>query len=325
MENLLEVKNLQFSFRTYGGVVKAVRDVSFEVRPGEILGIVGESGCGKSVTSQCLMRLNPEPPGFFEGGEILYKGKDVLKMNKKELRQFRGKEISYIFQDPMTSLNPTMRIGKQIEEVFVGRKGMSAAEKKAKALEILKMVGISDGERRYKQYPHELSGGMKQKLALSCALIHAPHVLFLDEPTTGVDPVSRKEFWEMLQKLKKNFKLSIVVSTPYMDEALQCDRIALIQDGQFLTIDTPENIIRAYTQTLWSLRSDKMHRLLTDLRSIDGVKTAFAFGENHHATIDTSVLTVDSLRNRLVGLGHRNIVIEVVEPTIEDCFMNLQK
>ena len=103
MENLLEVKNLQFSFRTYGGVVKAVRDVSFEVRPGEILGIVGESGCGKSVTSQCLMRLNPEPPGFFEGGEILYKGKDVLKMNKKELRQFRGKEISYIFQDPMTS------------------------------------------------------------------------------------------------------------------------------------------------------------------------------------------------------------------------------
>ena len=100
MENLLEVKNLQFSFRTYGGVVKAVRDVSFEVRPGEILGIVGESGCGKSVTSQCLMRLNPEPPGFFEGGEILYKGKDVLKMNKKELRQFRGKEISYIFQDP---------------------------------------------------------------------------------------------------------------------------------------------------------------------------------------------------------------------------------
>ena len=325
MENLLEVKNLQFSFRTYGGVVKAVRDVSFEVRPGEILGIVGESGCGKSVTSQCLMRLNPEPPGFFEGGEILYKGKDVLKMNKKELRQFRGKEISYIFQDPMTSLNPTMRIGKQIEEVFVGRKGMSAAEKKAKALEILKMVGISDGERRYKQYPHELSGGMKQKLALSCALIHAPHVLFLDEPTTGVDPVSRKEFWEMLQKLKKNFKLSIVVSTPYMDEALQCDRIALIQDGQFLTIDTPENIIRTYTQTLWSLRSDKMHKLLTDLRGIDGVKTAFAFGENHHATIDTSVLTVDSLRNRLVSLGHRNIVIEVVEPTIEDCFMNLQK
>ena len=147
MENLLEVKNLTFSFRTYGGVVKAVRDVSFEVRPGEILGIVGESGCGKSVTSSCIMRLNPEPPGFFEGGEILYKGDDVLKMDKKALRNMRGTEIGFIFQDPMTSLNPTMRIGRQIEEVFVGRKDMSAAEKKQKALEILKMVGISDGEQ----------------------------------------------------------------------------------------------------------------------------------------------------------------------------------
>ena len=125
MENLLQVKNLQFSFRTYGGVVKAVRDVSFEVRPGEILGIVGESGCGKSVTSQCLMRLNPEPPGFFEGGEILYKGKDVLKMNKKELRQFRGKEISYIFQDPMTSLNPVYKIGKQVGEGLRLHRGYS--------------------------------------------------------------------------------------------------------------------------------------------------------------------------------------------------------
>lgn len=171
----------------------------------------------------------------------------------------------------------------------------------------------------------KLSGGMKQKLALSCALIHAPHVLFLDEPTTGVDPVSRKDFWDMLQKLKKNFKLSIIVSTPYMDEAVQCDRIALIQEGQFLTIDTPEGIVRAYTQTLWEVRSDKMHRLLTDLRGIKGVKTAFAFGEYHHVTVDTSALTIDSLREQLEKLGHKKIVIEAIEPTIEDCFMNLQE
>lgn len=171
----------------------------------------------------------------------------------------------------------------------------------------------------------KLSGGMKQKLALSCALIHAPHVLFLDEPTTGVDPVSRKEFWDMLQKLKKNFKLSIIVSTPYMDEAVQCDRIALIQEGQFLTIDTPEGFVRAYTQTLWEVRSDKMHRLLTDLRGIKGVKTAFAFGEYHHVTVDTSALTIDSLREQLEKLGHKKIVIEAIEPTIEDCFMNLQE
>ena len=229
MENLLEVKNLQFSFRTYGGVVKAVRDVSFEVRPGEILGIVGESGCGKSVTSQCLMRLNPEPPGFFEGGEILYKGKDVLKMNKKELRQFRGKEISYIFQDPMTSLNPTMRIGKQIEEVFVGRKGMSAAEKKAKALEILKMVGISDGERRYKQYPHELSGGMKQRANFLRTFINSNDLMLLDEPFGALDSITKTNMQKWLLNVREKFNSTIILITHDIEEAITLsDRIYLI-------------------------------------------------------------------------------------------------
>ena len=138
-EKLLELKNVVYSFHTYGGEVKAVRDVSFEVRKGEILGIVGESGCGKSVTAQCIMRLNPEPPGFFEGGEILFNGKDVLKMDKKELRQLRGGDIGFVFQDPMTSLNPTMRVGAQIEEVFIGRAGVSKKEVKEKALEIMKL------------------------------------------------------------------------------------------------------------------------------------------------------------------------------------------
>lgn len=235
MENLLEVKNLQFSFRTYGGVVKAVRDVSFEVRPGEILGIVGESGCGKSVTSQCLMRLNPEPPGFFEGGEILYKGKDVLKMNKKELRQFRGKEISYIFQDPMTSLNPTMRIGKQIEEVFVGRKGMSAAEKKAKALEILKMVGISDGERRYKQYPHELSGGMKQRVMIAIALVGSPSIVIADEPTTSLDVTIEAQILDVLKNLQKTLGTSIILITHDLGViAKLCDRVLVMYGGKIV-------------------------------------------------------------------------------------------
>ena len=232
MENLLEVKNLQFSFRTYGGVVKAVRDVSFEVRPGEILGIVGESGCGKSVTSQCLMRLNPEPPGFFEGGEILYKGKDVLKMNKKELRQFRGKEISYIFQDPMTSLNPTMRIGKQIEEVFVGRKGMSAAEKKAKALEILKMVGISDGERRYKQYPHELSGGMKQRVAIARAYAAEPEVLLMDEPFGALDAQTRTQLQTELLETWQREKKTCFFITHDVEEAIILAQTVIIMSAR---------------------------------------------------------------------------------------------
>lgn len=243
MENLLEVKNLQFSFRTYGGVVKAVRDVSFEVRPGEILGIVGESGCGKSVTSQCLMRLNPEPPGFFEGGEILYKGKDVLKMNKKELRQFRGKEISYIFQDPMTSLNPTMRIGKQIEEVFVGRKDMSAAEKKAKALEILKMVGISDGERRYKQYPHELSGGMKQRVMIAIALVGSPSIVIADEPTTSLDVTIEAQILDVLKNLQKTLGTSIILITHDLGViAKLCDRVLVMYGGKIVERGSVDDI-----------------------------------------------------------------------------------
>ena len=270
MENLLEVKNLQFSFRTYGGVVKAVRDVSFEVRPGEILGIVGESGCGKSVTSQCLMRLNPEPPGFFEGGEILYKGKDVLKMNKKELRQFRGKEISYIFQDPMTSLNPTMRIGKQIEEVFVGRKGMSAAEKKAKALEILKMVGISDGERRYKQYPHELSGGMKQRVMIAIALVGSPSIVIADEPTTSLDVTIEAQILDVLKNLQNTLGTSINLITHDLGViAKLCDRVLVMYGGKIVErgsvdeifYDTAHPYTKGLMHSIAKLDTAKGHKL----------------------------------------------------------------
>ena len=302
---IVSVENLKMSYDK--GRVKALKGVTFDVEEGEIFGLIGPDGAGKTSLFRILTTLL-----LADSGKAVVDGMDVVNDYKK-IRQHIG------YMPGRFSLYQDLTVEENLS-FFATVFNTTIEENYHLVEDIYRQI-----EPFKKRKAGKLSGGMKQKLALSCALIHAPHVLFLDEPTTGVDPVSRKEFWEMLQKLKKNFKLSIVVSTPYMDEALQCDRIALIQDGQFLTIDTPENIIRAYTQTLWSLRSDKMHRVLTDLRSIDGVKTAFAFGENHHATIDTSVLTVDSLRNRLVGLGHRNIVIEVVEPTIEDCFMNLQK
>lgn len=243
MENLLEVKNLTFSFHTYGGVVQAVRDVSFEVRPGEILGIVGESGCGKSVTSSCIMRLNPEPPGFFSGGEIIYKGDDVLKMDKKALRNIRGTEIGFIFQDPMTSLNPTMRIGKQIEEVFVGKKNMSSAEKKQKALEILKMVGISDGERRYKQYPHELSGGMKQRVMIAIALVGSPSIVIADEPTTSLDVTIEAQILDLLKNLQKTLGTSIILITHDLGViAKLCDRVLVMYGGKIVERGTADEI-----------------------------------------------------------------------------------
>ena len=157
-EKLLEVKNLTYSFNTYGGTVKAVRDVSFSVNKGEILGIVGESGCGKSVTAQSILRLNPEPPGFSSRGEIIFDGQDLMKLSIKDLRKVRGREIGFIFQDPMTSLNPTMKVGDQIAEVFHSRTDISKRDIRNKVIEMMKRVGISDVEKRYNQYPHELSG-----------------------------------------------------------------------------------------------------------------------------------------------------------------------
>lgn len=302
---IVSVDNLKMSYDK--GRVKALKGVTFDVGEGEIFGLIGPDGAGKTSLFRILTTLL-----LADSGTAVVDGMDVVKDYKK-IRQHIG------YMPGRFSLYQDLTVEENLS-FFVTVFNTTIEENYHLVEDIYRQI-----EPFKKRKAGKLSGGMKQKLALSCALIHAPHVLFLDEPTTGVDPVSRKEFWEMLQKLKKNFKLSIIVSTPYMDEAVQCDRIALIQEGQFLTIDTPDNIIKAYTQTLWAVRSDKMHRLLTDLRGIKGVKTAFAFGENHHATVDPSVLTIDSLREQLEALGHRDIVIEAVEPTIEDCFMNLQE
>lgn len=302
---IVSVKDLKMSYDR--GKVKALKGVSFDMNEGEIFGLIGPDGAGKTSLFRILTTLL-----LADSGTATVDGYDVMKDYKKIRRNIGYMPGKFsLYQDLTveenlsffaTVFNTTIQENYHlIEEIY------------------------SQIEPFKKRKAGKLSGGMKQKLALSCALIHAPHVPFLDEPTTGVDPVSRKDFWDMLQKLKKNFKLSIIVSTPYMDEAVQCDRIALIQEGQFLTIETPEGIVRAYTQTLWEVRSDKMHRLLTDLRGIKGVKTAFAFGEYHHVTVDTSALTIDSLREQLEKLGHKKIVIEAIEPTIEDCFMNLQE
>ena len=242
-EKILELKNVVYSFKTYGGEVKAVRDVSFEVKKGEILGIVGESGCGKSVTAQCIMRLNPEPPGFFEGGEILFDGKDVLKMDKKELRKLRGEDIGFVFQDPMTSLNPTMRVGAQIEEVFLGRKDMSKEEKKERALEIMKLVGISDVEKRYKQYPHELSGGMKQRIMIAIGLVSRPSLVICDEPTTSLDVTIEAQILDLLLELKEKLGISIIIITHDLGViARMCDRVIVMYGGKVVEKGTVQEI-----------------------------------------------------------------------------------
>lgn len=236
MENLLELNHVTFSFRTYGGVVQSVRDISFNIKPGEIVGIVGESGCGKSVTAQCILKLNPEPPGFFgEGASIKYKGEEIITKSNNEMRKIRGKEIGFIFQDPMTSLNPTMKIGAQIEEVFNGDKTISKQEKKRRAIEILELVGISDSKRRYSQYPHELSGGMKQRVMIAIALVGNPSIIIADEPTTSLDVTIEAQILDLLKELREKLNISIILITHDLGViAKLCDRVLVMYGGKII-------------------------------------------------------------------------------------------
>ena len=302
---IVSVNNLKMSYDK--GRVQALKGVSFDVEKGEIFGLIGPDGAGKTSLFRILTTLL-----LADSGEAVVDGLDVVK-DYKTIRKHIG------YMPGRFSLYQDMTVEENLS-FFATVFNTTIEENYHLVEDIYRQI-----EPFKKRKAGKLSGGMKQKLALSCALIHAPHVLFLDEPTTGVDAVSRKEFWEMLQKLKRNFGLPVIVSTPYMDEAVQCDRIALIQDGAFLTIDTPQAIVANYSETLWAVKSDRMHQLLTDLRQTDGVKTAFAFGEDHHATIDPAKLTMDTLRSKLASLGHSDLYIKQVEPTIEDCFMNLQK
>ncbi len=255
MENILEIENLAFSFKTYGGVVKAVRGVSFNLKPGEILGIVGESGCGKSVTAQCIMKLNPEPPGFFESGSIRYKGQDIVQMKYREMMKIRSKEIAFISQDPMTSLNPTMKVGKQITEVFVGVHGISHAEAKARALETMGEVGISDPEKRYDQYPHELSGGMRQRVMIAIALVARPGIIIADEPTTSLDVTIEAQIIDLIMHLRDTIGCSIILITHDLGViAKTCDRVQVMYGGEIMEYADVNDIFykprHPYTQGL---------------------------------------------------------------------------
>ena len=234
-EKLLEVKNLTYSFNTYGGTVKAVRDVSFSVNKGEILGIVGESGCGKSVTAQSILRLNPEPPGFSSKGEIIFDGQDLMKLSIKDLRKVRGREIGFIFQDPMTSLNPTMKVGDQIAEVFHSRTDISKREIKNKVIEMMKRVGISDVEKRYNQYPHELSGGMKQRIMIAMALVSRPSLIICDEPTTSLDVTIEAQILDLLLELRNELDTAIIMITHDLGVIAKiCDRVLVMYGGKIV-------------------------------------------------------------------------------------------
>jgi oligopeptide/dipeptide ABC transporter ATP-binding protein len=210
---ILQVRNLETSFTTERGVLKAVDDVSFELTAGKTLGVVGESGCGKSVTSLSIMRLIPNPPGKITGGQILYKGRDLLQLGAEEMRKIRGNEISMIFQEPMTSLNPVFTIGNQLVEAILLHQDLSRADALHQAVEMLRLVGIPAPEKRVRDYPHQLSGGMRQRVMIAMALSCNPKILIADEPTTALDVTIQAQILDLLRDLQQKTGLALLLIT----------------------------------------------------------------------------------------------------------------
>lgn len=244
MEKILEVKDLSVSFHTYAGEVKAVRGVNFHLNKGETLAIVGESGCGKTVTAKAILRLLKTPPAEIKpGSQILFDGEDVVQMDKKRLLSYRGEDVSMIFQDPMTSLNPTMTVGKQIMESLHIHKGMNKKEAEQESVMLLKLVNIPNAEQRVKQYPHELSGGMRQRVMIAIALSCNPKILLADEPTTALDVTIQAQIIDLLSELKDKFGTSIILVTHDLGVVANfADRIQVMYAGSIIETGTKEEI-----------------------------------------------------------------------------------
>ena len=279
----------------------ALREVSFEVDKGEIYGIIGPDGSGKTTLFRILTTLLTP-----DSGRAIVDGLDIIK----EYREIR-RRIGYM--PGKFSLYQDLTVEENLN-FFAAVFNVSVEENYHLIRDIYQQIEPFKARKA-----NDLSGGMKQKLALSCALIHKPNVLFLDEPTTGVDPVSRKEFWGMLRNLKA-WGITILVSTPYMDEATLCDRIALMRAGSFIQTDTPSRILDRFTEILWSVKSNHMFQLLSDVRQWGMTKTCFAFGEYHHITVKREA-DPEHLKAYLEEKGHTGILIKPTAPSIEDYYM----
>jgi oligopeptide transport system ATP-binding protein len=252
---LLDVQNLSTAFHTRGGIVRAVQNVSFRIEKGETLGIVGESGCGKSVTCYSLLRLIPRPPGRIESGRALFDGIDLLDCPDEDLRRIRGKRISMIFQDPMTSLNPYVRIEEQLIEPLLIHEDIGRKEAAARGLEMLRDVGIPDPESRIKRYPHEFSGGMRQRVMIAMALITKPDLLIADEPTTALDVTVQAQILELIKKMQNEFGTSVILVTHDLGVVSGfCDRVLVMYAGRIVECATIQDLFyktrHPYTRAL---------------------------------------------------------------------------
>lgn len=275
MNKLLEVKNLRVSYHTYAGEVQSVRGVSFGLEKGESLAVVGESGCGKTVTAKSIMGLIQAPGEIKPGSQIFYEGKNIFDLSKRQLQEFRGSEIGMIFQDPMTSLNPTMKIGKQIMEVIMLHRGMKKREAEKEALKMLNLVEIPTPESRLKQYPYEFSGGMRQRVMIAMALACNPKILIADEPTTALDVTIQAQIIDLLKELQEKLGMAIIIITHDLGVVADiAQKVLVMYGGEIIERGTAEDIFynpqHPYTWALLKsiprLNSDKKE----DLVSIHG-------------------------------------------------------
>jgi len=288
------------------GKKTALDNISVSINKGELFGFIGPDGAGKTTLFRILTSLLIPDQGLAKVENL-----DVVK-DYKEIRKIVG------YMPGRFSLYQDLSVEENLQ-FFASVFGTTIEENYHLIEDIYVQI-----EPFKKRLAGKLSGGMKQKLALSCALIHKPEVLFLDEPTTGVDAVSRKEFWEMLKKLK-SFGITIIVSTPYMDEAELCDRIALIQNGKILSVQSPKKIISEYKLPIIGIRSDDMYLLVKDLNKFDQTNSIFLFGDYAHYTSKFSKISIEAIDSFLLSKGHTNIKFKNIKPEIEDCFMALMK
>ncbi len=303
MEYAVRAEGIYKSFHTGSVQLEALKNISLSVQRGELFGLIGPDGAGKTTLFRIFTTLMLATKGnaWVDGLEVIGDYEEI----RKRVGYMPGKFSLY--QDLTVEENLSFfatLFDTSLEENY---------------------DLVKDIYRQIEPFKHRragaLSGGMKQKLALSCALIHKPSVLFLDEPTTGVDAVSRKEFWELLRNLQQQ-QITIVVSTPYMDEASMCDRVALMQEGRIMEIDSPDEITKKFEKPLWAAKAKNMYQLMSTLRSNDGVATCYPFGQFHHITLKENI-EIETLRKLLEGGEHLDLMIQQIEPTIEDRFMEL--
>lgn len=298
----VQVQNIKKSY----GKTLAIENINFDVHQAELFGLIGPDGAGKTSIFRILTSLI-----LADSGKVVLNGYDVVEDYKK-IRQIIG------YMPGKFSLYQDLTVEENLN-FFATVFGTSIS----KNYDLIKDIYVQI-EPFKKRRAGKLSGGMKQKLALSCALIHKPEILILDEPTTGVDAVSRKEFWDMLKRLKEK-GITILVSTPYMDEASLCDRVALIQKGKIMEIDTPEKITGSFKRRLISIKSDNIYKLLKDLRQYPETYSVFPFGQTVHYTNKAEKINIEKISEYLKSKNHKNLEIKHIKANIEDCFMELMK